>query len=406
MASWTEKQQNFLNNATHRWNIKCGATRSGKTYLDYFVIPKRIRRVAGLDGLVVLLGNTKGTLQRNVIEPMQKIWGTQLVSNIKSDNTAMLFGEKCFCLGADNIKHVNRIRGASFKYCYGDEIVTWNKEVFEMLKSRLDKPYSKFDGTCNPDSPNHWLKQFIDDNTADIYYQQYTIYDNPFLDDEVKNNLIKEHTGVFYRRNILGEWALADGLVYDYNPEINEIDAELDKENRQLIFADGQIQKLTGEWIMACDYGITNPFVCQLWNVSYHNAICVAEYNYSSKANNNRRKTDVEHYECIKELANCVPISMILIDPSASSMYELIRKDGLFPVRGANNDVLGGIGNMSSYLSQGFLKYNKRLCQGTIKEFGLYSWDSDSGKDQVIKENDHGMDASRYLCETMLRRLW
>ena len=406
MPAWTEKQQEFLDNATHRWNIKCGATRSGKTYLDYFVIPKRIRRVAKLDGLSVLLGNTKGTLQRNVIEPMQKIWGTQLVSDIKLDNTAMLFGEKCFCLGADNVKHVNRIRGASFKYCYGDEVVTWNKEVFEMVKSRLDKSYSKFDGTCNPGNPNHWLKQFIDDKKADIYYQQYTIFDNPFMPDDVRENLIKEHTGVFYRRNILGEWALADGLVFDYNPVINEIDADFDSENRQLIFANGEKQKLTGEWFLACDYGITNPFVCQLWNVSYHNAICVSEYNYSSKAHNDKRKTDDEHYECIKQLANCIPISTFYIDPSASSMYELVRKDGLFPVRGANNDVLGGIGHMSSYLSRGFLKYNKRLCKETIKEFGIYSWDTDSGKDQVIKESDHGMDASRYLCETILRRLW
>ncbi len=403
---WSKKQLDFLNNATHRWNIKCGATRSGKTYLDYYVIPKRIRSVAGLDGLNVLLGNTKGTLQRNVIEPMQKIWGTQLVSDIRSDNTALLFGEKCYCLGADNKKHVDRIRGASFKYCYGDEVVTWSAEIFEMLKSRLDKSYSKFDGTCNPESPNHWLKQFIDEEKADIYYQQYSIYDNPFMPEDVRENLIKEHTGVFYQRNILGEWVLADGLVFDYKPETNEIDADFDREDRKLIFADGTEKQLTGEWYLACDYGITNPFVCQLWNVTYHSAVCVDEYYYSSRAHNDRRRTDIEHYEHIKKLANGIPVTMLIIDPSASSMYELIRRNGLFAVRAADNDVLGGIGHMSSYLSQGYLRYNKRNCAETVKEFGLYSWDSESGEDKVIKENDHGMDASRYLCETLLRRLW
>lgn len=208
------KQREFLDNANRRWNIKYGATRSGKTYLDYYVIPKRIRNITGKQGLIVILGNTKGTLQRNVIEPLQDIWGTKLVSDIKSDNTAFLFGEKCYCLGADNIKHVNKIRGASFKYCYGDEVATWNQEVFEMLKSRLDKSYSKFDGTCNPEGPSHWFKQFLDGN-ADIYQQKYTLYDNPFLDKEVLHNLETEYKGtVFFDRFILGDWKAAEGTIY------------------------------------------------------------------------------------------------------------------------------------------------------------------------------------------------
>ena len=208
------KQREFLDNANRRWNVKYGATRSGKTYLDYYVIPKRIRNVTGKSGLIVILGNTKGTLQRNVIEPLQDIWGTKLVSDIKSDNTAFLFGEKAYCLGADNIKHVNKIRGASFKYCYGDEVATWNEEVFQMLKSRLDKTYSKFDGTCNPEGPSHWFKKFLDSN-ADIYQQKYTLYDNPFLAKEVLQNLETEYKGtVFFDRYILGEWKAAEGTIY------------------------------------------------------------------------------------------------------------------------------------------------------------------------------------------------
>ncbi len=208
-------QQEYLNNATHRWNIKSGATRSGKTYLDYFVIPKRIRKMAGKEGLVVLLGNTKGTLQRNVIEPLQSIWGAKLVGDIKADNSAHLFGEKVFCLGADNITQVNRLRGSSIKYCYGDEVVTWHEDVFTMLKSRLDKEYSAFDGTCNPDNPQHWFKKFLDSKGIDLFSQDYTIDDNPFLPQSVKENLKKEYAGtVFYDRYILGKWCNAEGLIY------------------------------------------------------------------------------------------------------------------------------------------------------------------------------------------------
>ena len=112
--TFTQKQQEYLNNANHRWNIKSGATRSGKTYLDVLaVIPIRIRAVAGKEGLTVILGNTKGTLQRNVIEPLQAIYGATLVGDIGVDNTARIFGEKVYCLGADKVTQVDRLRAAA-----------------------------------------------------------------------------------------------------------------------------------------------------------------------------------------------------------------------------------------------------------------------------------------------------
>lgn len=211
----SDKQKAFWNEPEHRWNIKHGATRSGKTYLDYFIIPRSIRARAGKPGLVVLLGNTKGTLQRNVIDPLIDIYGEDLVTPIGSDNTARLFGEKCYCLGADTKAHVNKLRGASIKYCYGDEMTTWEQEVFEMLKSRLDKPYSRFDGTCNPTDPDNYVKKFMESD-ADVFSQGYTIDDNPFLDARVKDSMKREHKGIFYDRYILGRWVRAEGLIYPW----------------------------------------------------------------------------------------------------------------------------------------------------------------------------------------------
>lgn len=214
LNSLTDKQKEFWNGCDHRWNVKCGATRSGKTFLDYYLIPKRIRAVSGKDGLYVILGNTKSTLQRNIIEPLQNIWGVDLVSDIKADNTAMMFGEKVHCIGADKINQVNRLRGSSIKYCYGDEVVTWHEDVFNMLKSRLDKSYSRFDGTCNPESPRHWFKEFLDSD-ADIFYQQYTLYDNPFNPPEFVKALEIEYGGtVYFDRYVLGLWKRAEGVVF------------------------------------------------------------------------------------------------------------------------------------------------------------------------------------------------
>lgn len=211
---FSEKQQDFWRSCNHRWNIKTGATRSGKTYQDYYLIPKRLLAVEGLEGLNVILGNTRETIRRNILLPMQQLFGVEYVGNLRVDNSVEMFGQKVFCLGADNTNRVDKVRGASIKYCYGDEITTWNKDVFDMLKSRLDKPYSCFDGTCNPASPQHWFKQFLDSN-ADIYQQSYTIDDNPFLDPAFVANLKQEYGGtVLYDRYILGLWVTAEGVIY------------------------------------------------------------------------------------------------------------------------------------------------------------------------------------------------
>lgn len=213
MNKWSDKQLDFWSNANRRWNIKSGATRSGKTYMDYFRIAKKIRACKGL-GLIVLLGNTKGTLERNILDPMREIYGPSLVGTIGSNNTVRLFGKKVYALGADKKNQVARIQGAAIEYCYGDEITTWAEEVFIMLKSRMSTANSCFDGTCNPDQPQHWFKKFLDSD-ADIYHQHYTIFDNPFLPKDFVENLCKEYAGtVYYNRFILGQWTRAEGAIY------------------------------------------------------------------------------------------------------------------------------------------------------------------------------------------------
>lgn len=220
----SKKQNEYIVNATHRWNIKSGAVRSGKSYVDTaFVIPFRIRERAGKPGLNVILGVSKESIERNVLQPMREIYTDKLIGTINNRNIARVCGEDVYCLGAEKISQVAKIQGASIKYCYGDEIAKWNKEVFQMLKSRLDKPYSCFDGSCNPENPTHWLKEFLDNEELDIYLQRYTIFDNPFLPEEFVQQLCKEYEGtIYYDRLILGLWKRAEGAIYKKfadNPE-------------------------------------------------------------------------------------------------------------------------------------------------------------------------------------------
>lgn len=211
----TSKQNEYISNATHRWNIKTGAVRSGKSYVDTaYTIPARIRERIGKPGLTVIFGVSRDTIERNVLQPMREIYGSGLVGTINNRNMAWVCGEDVYCLGAEKVSQVAKVQGSSIKYAYGDEVAKWNREVFEMLKSRLDKPYSCFDGACNPENPTHWLKEFIDSD-IDIYVQKYEIFDNAYLPKEYVENLCKEYEGtVYYDRLIKGLWKRAEGAIY------------------------------------------------------------------------------------------------------------------------------------------------------------------------------------------------
>lgn len=383
----SQKQLEFARYANHRWNFKGGATRSGKTYLDFkWIIPLRIRERAGKDGLAVILGVTKSTIERNVLEPMRNLYGDKLVGTISSDNTAWIFGEKCYCLGAEKVSQVSKIRGASIKYCYGDEVADWSEEVFALLKSRLDKEYSCFDGTYNPQYPNHWLKKFLDSN-ADIFSQVYTIDDNPFLPPSFVENLKKEYAGtVFYDRYILGKWTLAEGLVYP-------------------MFGDSCIvQDIpdTGDYYISIDYGTHNPFSAGLWCVTKTEAVRIGEYYYCGREER-KEKTPEEYYSEVKRLAGGRDIKCLIVDPSADAFIATVKKHHEFKARGAVNDVLPGIQTTAEMIASGKLKIYES-CEDAIREFGLYRWDEKAESDRVVKENDHAMDEIRYMVMTVLKK--
>ena len=382
----SKKQLEYWRNCTHRWNIKTGATRSGKTYMDYFLIPKRIIDGRGKDGLNLILGNTRETVRRNILIPMQNIYGEKRIGNIRTDNSCNMFGEKVFILGADNISHVDKIRGMSLKYCYGDEITTWHKEMFDMLKSRLDKPYSIFDGTCNPDSPGHWFKQFLESD-VDVYEQHYTIFDNPFLPQEFVDNLCKEYEGtVYYGRYIKGEWTLAEGLIYPmYQDAIEEP-------------PDG----VASQYVMSIDYGTQNAFAALIWGKYGNVWYAVKEYYYSGR-DTGIQKTDEEYANdldrFIATYANGNKIKTI-IDPSAASFITLLQKRGKYRVIHADNAVADGIRETATAMKRGLIKISPE-CRNWKEEAQGYAWDDTAQEDRPVKVDDHAMDATRYMVKTL-----
>ncbi|TXJ31164.1 terminase large subunit domain-containing protein [Brachyspira aalborgi] len=216
---YTEKQKLDIKYGNHRWNVKSGATRSGKTYLDIdFKIVDRIIERRGKSGIAIICGKNYGTIERNVIIPLREVYGNLIgsITNTSKNKSThiMIADEPVYLFGAGDISRIDTLRGSSVKYAYCDEVVSYNPLFFEMLKSRLDKEYSICDLTCNPDNPNHWFKEFMDSD-VDKWILHFTIDDNPFLPPVFVEQLKKEYEGtVYYDRYILGLWVNAEGLIF------------------------------------------------------------------------------------------------------------------------------------------------------------------------------------------------
>lgn len=404
---FSSKQSEYIRNANRRYNFKIGAVRSGKSYLDIaYTIPSRLRALKDKDGLNVILGVSKETVERNVLQPMREIYTDAVVGTINARNIARIAGVPVYCLGAEKKSQVAKIQGSSIKYCYGDEIAKWNSEIFTMLQSRLDKAYSCFDGSCNPEYPSHWLKQFIDRPDIDAYIQKYTIFDNPFLPPKFVDNLCKEYSGtVYYGRYINGEWTLAEGLIYP-------------------MYSDCIIDKLPGEYseyVISIDYGTQNAFAALLWGLNDETWYAIRGYYYSGR-DTGKTKTDAEYmqdielifgdviqqyYDDLKEYQKNpykynkeIPETIeVIIDPSAASFIAVLKKKSWCRVRKAVNDVDNGLRNTAVAMQKGIIKVYSGIKEWAL-EMGGYVWDDKSEEDKPIKVNDHYCDSTRYFVQT------
>ena len=211
---YSKKQAEVMLGADARWNILSGAVRSGKTFVSYDLILKRLSELP--DGDRLMIGRTQQTLERNVLNPLRRrLGGERMVSAVNSKSVVHIAGKPFYVLGANNKEAVTKIQGLGLIYAYGDEMTTWHEDVFVMLQSRLSDRGACFDGTCNPSHPNHWLKTgLLDREGLNIKQWHFVLEDNPFLPAEYVRDLKKEYTGVFYDRYIRGLWVRAEGIIY------------------------------------------------------------------------------------------------------------------------------------------------------------------------------------------------
>ena len=390
MPIWTIKQKEYGLNANHRWNVKIGAVRSGKTFQDKEdIIPRRIRERIGKDGLVVLIGVTKSTIERNVLRPMRDKFGSRLVGTINNENKVKLFGEECYALGAEKISQVSKIQGSSIKYLYGDEVVKWSQEVFDMLKSRLDQEYSIADLTGNPEQKTHWFKEFLESN-ADIYCQHYTIFDNNFLPKVFVDNLCNEYEGtVLYNRYILGQWCNAEGLIYTRFANNPTNYKWIERKE------DGSYDLPSGMTIIGIDYGGTKSgqaFVCIRISHDFRKVIVLGSEKHMGDIDpDDLERLQIEFAKKMMYKYNCT------IDYMLPDNEEVVLIRGLkrrvqelgwsTVVRGCTKEPINDrIDCGRTMISYGILFYIEEESETFVEALSSALWDDDSKEDTRLDD--------------------
>lgn len=380
--------------------IADGAIRSGKTLcmsLSYVMWA-----MASFNGQNFgMCGKTIGSFRRNVLfwlKLMLKSRGYKVTEH-RADNLLIVTrGKKenyFYIFGGKDERSQDLIQGITLAGCFFDEVALMPESFVNQATGRCSVEGSKFWFNCNPDGPHHWFKvSFIDkQEEKKLLYLHFTMDDNLSLSEKMKERYRSMYSGVFYERYILGLWKMAEGVIYD-----------MFSEEKHIIKSLADIQ-WTGEHYVSCDYGTQNATVFLLWRKTITGVwICMREYYYSGR-DENRQKTDSEFADDLKKWLDGIKPHKIVVDPSAASFIAELKKQG-YSVKKAKNDVLDGIRFVSMLLNQEKIKFYVE-CKNTIKEFGSYAWDlkaADKGEDKPVKLEDHGVDAVRYHCFTIIRK--
>ena len=204
-----------------------------------------------------ICGKTIGSLRRNIVlnlrdwlpldfQIMEKRAENKIVITTNGhSNSYFLFG------GTDESSYM-LIQGITLAGVLMDEVALMPRSFVDQAMARCSVAGSKLWFNCNPEGPQHWFyKEWVckvkERNALHIHF---TMEDNLALDPKIKARYERSFEGAFYRRYILGEWCLAEGLVYGFFDKEIHVTEKLPD---------------TGRYYISVDYGTHNPFSAGLW---------------------------------------------------------------------------------------------------------------------------------------------
>ncbi len=414
---YSTKQKQVLKKANKRWNILYGATRSGKTFVSYSLALLHIKEHENDN--ILFAGKTLNTIDRNVFDPMRRIFGEQYISQIIDKKEIDIFGKRCYVVGANDERAITKIQGVGLGYAYLDELTTFPENFFQMLKSRLDAPNACCDATCNPESPSHFVKQFIDKPDVDCYAEHFTLYDNPFLTPDFVRALENEYRGtIYFDKWVLGNWVKAEGLVF---PLFNRERHYLTPQEYSARFGKHSLKAV----IFGCDGANTNDStaVIPLAIMSNGQAVTLEMFYHNPKINGQLsneqliplimkylddlereyrlRESGAEFYTVVDCAAADLYLSLAYHLPDWYNVRKYTKKDIMQTTDVVNNAFARGvicILNFKGYYNY----YRNRFEEGEnqlVVDLELMTWDEKNEKFDDSIPNDCA-DAFRYAVNT------
>jgi PBSX family phage terminase large subunit len=380
--------------------IADGAIRSGKTVcMSLSFVMWGMHRFNGHH--FAMCGKTIGSFRRNVLywlKLMLKSRGYRVIDH-RSDNLVEIsWGNVTnyfHIFGGKDERSQDLIQGMTLAGVFFDEVALMPESFVNQATGRCSVEGSKYWFNCNPDGPYHWFKtNWIDEaKKKNLIVLHFTMEDNLSLSEKIKARYRSMYTGVFYKRYILGLWAMAEGIIYDM--------FDVDRHVKKVV--DFARLLIDGGRYVSIDYGTQNAMVFLLWNKGIDKKwYCTREYYYSGR-DKGKQKADSQYADDLEKWLEGTPVKAIIVDPSAASFITELNNRGYKTMK-ADNDVEDGIRLVSTLLNTEKIAFSQS-CINTIKEFASYIWDpkaGDRGEDKPIKQHDHAMDAVRYFCYTIL----
>ena len=364
-----------------------GSVRSGKTVaMTVGFIMWAMTRFNGCN--FALCGKTIESLRRNVTKNLP-VWldGIFSFKEHRSENDIVISacGRKntFYLFGGRDESSYTLIQGITLAGVLLDEVALMPRSFVEQATTRCSMDGAKMWFNCNPEGPSHWfyLEWILDARKKKMLHLHFTMDDNLSLSVATKRRLNSLYSGVFYDRYIRGLWVVAEGLIYTmFNKDFHVVPS---------------VPRPYDKYFISVDYGTVNPTSAGLWGRANGKWYRMREYYFDSRKEG-RQRTDEEHYAEFEALAGDLRITAVIVDPSAASFIETIRRHSRFAVVKASNSVIDGIRNVATRLQRGDI-FICDCCTDNIREYGLYRWNEKTAADRPIKENDHSMDDTRYF---------
>lgn len=300
-----------------------------------------------------------------------------------------------------------KIKSTQFDLIFAEEATDLTEDDWETLTTRnrnFMMPYQQVIASCNPDAPTHWLNQRGNSGRMSRLLSRHR--DNPKYHDGIDwtpegrayvLGKLANLTGVRRARYFEGKWAAAEGIVYDNWDAATHLIDHFD---------------IPREWrrFRVVDFGYTNPFVCQWWAMDGDGRL----YRYRELYATQRLVSD--HAADIARLSAGESYTATVADHDAEDRATL-HSLGIQTIP-AFKAVTVGIQAVQARLAKAgddrprlfllrdslvsrderLVEAKKPLC--TEQEIDGYVWaksaDGRPVKEEPVKVDDHGCDATRY----------